>query len=583
MKNYEKNFVCDEAHWLGNEIALLAGNTRVPEETTERLRHLAEALGNAVFAEKEVSLPLSKTDELEFVRDFCREENPILSANPAASAPLIFDETTDADNPTLYFKKQFCEERFIAKTICEAADAPEKSSTDAQKKIIAAGEKDGFGFALSDEQQRAVEKILRRRFSIISGGPGTGKTSLLLRALVCILDENPDAVIEIAAPTGKAAARIRESVTKQIAGIELSNAAKLAGKSVFKKISEITPKTLHRLLAISPAKPRPSSIAADVVIVDEASMISQNLMATLLRALPENAKLVLLGDKNQLDSVQPGHVFGDFYNAPAIAHSRAELTRSHRFRQENFIGRLANCVLEGANTKISALLAEPPPDAVQIEHCREDDSRGQIERILTETLPQALRFPPPDAEPNMLLEALESSRILTPTAEGLFGKNAINAIACRLFSSARPDEHFHGRPILVTQNAPEFSLSNGDIGIILRSPENRSFYAWFLNENGEPRRLPTAFLPNHETAYAMTVHKSQGSEFSRLSLFFPKALHAGFHTRQLLYTAITRFKETPQSRFVLCFDPEAVKNAVSNISQSRSLLPARLWETKAGK
>ncbi len=575
MTHHGDGFAGSEAHWLGSEIELLSSDAGFTPKQAAEMRRLTEALANAVFSEKETCLPISAAEDLAFLCELSKNTNPIISSEPNARTPLILDIETVTNAPTLYFRKHFAEECFIARSVRAAANAPEAPISPLQENIIGAGTKDGFGFALTDEQKNAVRAILRRQFTIISGGPGTGKTSLLLRALIGILAENPEASIEIAAPTGKAANRIQESITKQFSEIDDGKLIATATKNVREKISKIVPKTLHRLLSLSAGTTRPKPILADVVIIDEASMISQNLMATLLSALPAHAKLILLGDKNQLDSVQPGHVFGDFYNAPALSRSRASLVKSHRFNDDNFVGQLAAAVLDGKNEKIPNLLSRAPENTT-VEYCDEASAREQIERVLHLCLPAELKNPSPDIDPKTILHALESSRVLTPSTEGVFGVHALNAAAQKIFAPASRGEHFHGRPILVTQNAPEFSLSNGDVGLILRSPENFNFYAWFQDGNGEARSIPVVLLPKHETAYAMTIHKSQGSEFSRLGIFFPKNTRPGFYTRQLLYTAITRFKETPQSRLCFCCDPESVASAVSSDAQSHSLLPARL-------
>lgn len=576
MTHSEENFICDEARWLGNEIFLLASDAGFSPEAAKEIRRITEQLAHGVFSRKETCMPLERREDVLLLRELCAKENPIIASFPNAQTPLIFDDVTRPEIPTLYFKKQFSEETFIARSVLAAAKTPAISLSEQQQVIINAGKEAGFGFALSTEQKNAVSAILKNRITIISGGPGTGKTSLLLRALIGILSGNPDTSVEIAAPTGKAAARIRESITNQISEINSENPDGLAGKEILEKIINFSPKTLHRLLTITPGKQRPSTITADVVIVDEASMISQNLMAALLTALPDKTKLVLLGDKNQLDSVQPGHVFGDFYDAEALTRSRVSLTESHRFSNKRFIGRFANSVLEGKSAETLKILSETHEAEIHIEACVNANARKQIEATLKSILPQNLQKTPPDIEPKTLLLELENSRILTPTAEGPFGKHSINAVAQKLFAHATSGEHFHGRPILITQNAFELSLSNGDIGIILRAPGSDKLYAWFLDEDGAPRQIATPLLPEHETAYAMTIHKSQGSEFSRLGIFFPKNTHAGFYSRQLLYTAITRFKETPESRFAFYFDSDSASEAVETATQSHSLLPARL-------
>ncbi len=576
MKFSDDSPICDEARWLGNEIFLLADDAGFSPEDAEKIRNVTEALGNAVFSRKETCLPINDAEAAAWLRALCEKENPLISDGKGEGTPLIFDFTEAPETPTLYFKKHFDEENAIARFVCQAVRAPETPLSPRQRKIIEAGPESGFGFALADEQKAAVKTIRERRLAVISGGPGTGKTSLLLRALIALLAEAPNAVIKIAAPTGKAAARIRESVTRQIADVDTEALSPLADRSVLEKILKITPTTLHRLLGLSAEKHRPSALGADIVIVDEAAMMSQRLTAQLINALPPNAKLVLLGDKNQLDSVQPGHAFGDFYTSDALKHSRAALVNSHRFSRDKFVGKFAAAILEGASEACLNLLAEPTPSEIVLEACDENASRKQIERILKATLPDILKNPPADAAPEQLLQALDDARVLAPTAEGPFGKNAINDIARKIFAPNIPGEHFHGRPILITRNAPEHALNNGDVGIVLRDKEARGFFAYFPDENGGVRKIPAALLPDHESAYAMTIHKTQGSEFSRLSIFFPKNTHDGFYTRQLLYTAVTRLKETPQSRFCLCFDAASVAKAVRNSALPHSLLPARL-------
>lgn len=575
----ENHFLCDEAVWLGTEIRKLAEDAGFAPENTTQLHKIGQQLAEEVFAKNEIAL-IVPAEELAFLRDISRAENPILSGDFSARTPLVFDERTVPAKPALYFRKQFSEETFIARAILQATKTEDRGIAPELEKIITAGADDGFGFSLSDEQQLAVRTILKRRFTIISGGPGTGKTTLLLRALICLLTQNGEQKIEIAAPTGKAAARIRESVTAQIS--KLGNATKSPAirQSVFERISQITPKTLHRLLGISAANPRPKNIFADIVIIDEASMISQTLMATTLRALPPTAKLVLLGDKNQLDSVEPGHIFGDFYAAEALACSRVSLERSHRFDNRRFIGKLAASVLRGDGKNVLAMLAGTAPANYELGPCSPENRRNQASAVLEKMLPPELKNPPPNADPKTLLNALEHTRILTPMTEGPFGRNELNNLARAQFAPDAVGEHFHGRPILITQNSPAQSLSNGDTGIILRSRENDAstsrFVAWFLDECGNARKIPVSSLPPHETAYAMTIHKSQGSEFSRLALFFPKTPHREFYSRQLLYTAITRFKETDESRFAFIFDADAVSDAIRSGQTPTSLLAARL-------
>lgn len=572
--------LCDEAAWIGREILLLAKDAGLTADDAQQFQTLTIRLANAVFAKNAVCLPIESPSDQNFLERLLNKKTSLLASEAGAETPLVFDSTTQPGHPTLYFRKQFAEEVFIAQTVKRLAQNNAENIPEEIEKIITAGPDEGFAFPLSLEQQNAVRTLLSKQFTIISGGPGTGKTSLLLRALICLLKKKPDARIAIAAPTGKAAARVRESVAGQISALNPKIQAALFERTIPEKISQIIPTTLHRLLGISVYSPAPKPFFADVIIVDEASMVSQTLMAALLQACPPEATLILLGDKNQLDSVQPGHVFGDFYSAPALSGSRVTLEQSHRFNRHNFIGKLADSVLCGNASDALTMLNTAIPENHFVEPCLSANRRAQIEKALAATLPKELKNPPGNTDPKALLLALEASRILTPMAEGAFGKEELNRVARNFFGAPANGEHFHGRPILITQNAPEQKLNNGDIGIVLRTQAPREthpqFQAWFLDENNQARAIPTAFLPPHETAYAMTIHKSQGSEFKRLCLFFPKIARTDFYSKQLLYTAITRFKESEQSRFAFIFDEAAVDEAIRTESASHSLLTARL-------
>lgn len=579
----EKLF-CAEARWLAAETASLARDCGVPEGGVARLEKLALRLAEAVYAENATCLRLSR-GELAFLRELGGVPGAsalVAAAGEAVPAPLVFDAETAPDAPTLYFRRRLAEERAIAREIRARLGAPEPVS-DAAKALLRAGEAEGFGFALADEQRAAAERILSGRLALVSGGPGTGKTTLLLRALACALAENPDAKIALAAPTGKAAARIRESLVGQVAAIDFSRIREENTRSALRKIARLEPKTLYRLLGVSPERLRVAApLDADLVVVDEASMISQSMAALLLGALPARAKLVLLGDGNQLESVMPGRVFGELCAAENLAPCRARLECGHRFRADSFLGGLARRVLEGDAPGALAALGGSVPANVVLGDCGKEKSREKILAALAETFPPELRAPAADADPAALLALLETTRVLTPTAEGAFGKNTINALAEAAFApGARAgDGHFHGRPIVVTKNDPAQGLNNGDVGVVLRSREDGRLYAWFADENGNARRVPTAFLPPHESAYATTIHKSQGSEFSRLCVFFPPSPREGFCTRPLLYTALTRFRETAdatKSRLAFYFSPDAVRAAVLTLPSHASLLAARIF------
>ena len=437
-------------------------------------------------------------------------------------------------------------------------------------------------FPLNAEQKAAVRSVVSRPMTIISGGPGTGKTTLLLRALICLFTENPEARVVLAAPTGKAAARMKESVQAQVREICSSEQALVAfPQDVLKKAESPEPATLHRVLGIgaSPlASPGVSAIAADYVIADESSMIDQALMFRLLSSLRAGTRLVLLGDKNQLDSVGAGRVFGAICSEEKLACARVDLTESRRFDAAGVLGRMARAVVRGDVDGVASALDEPLSSERERAVFRFDSgeiSPEKLDETLSEIFPEKLQNVPADAKPEEMLALLDSARVLTPLRRGKFGAEALNARARKLFAptGSAVQEHFHGQPILVTRNAAQERLFNGDTGIILRDAAG-TLIAHFRGDDGTIRRIPAALLPDHETAYAMSIHKAQGSEFARLGIVFPpEGSHTEFFSRQLLYTALTRFRESGENSLLrLLFDRDSLLGAVSRENPLRELL-----------
>ena len=416
--------------------------------------------------------------------------------------------------------------------------------------------------------------MLSKRFALVSGGPGTGKTTLLVRALICLKIQNPNARIAIAAPTGKAAARIGESIAQQTSNPQ----EKIA--PLVKLVQNLPVKTLHKLLGLGwngATRYGNNKADADIVVVDEASMISQNLMATLLNRLAPGTKLILLGDKNQLESVEPGNVFGDLCAAKTLAHARVELTESRRFNDKNFLGKLAATVLKGENADVEKMLSGTLPENISASELGKKPQE-KIRAALLRAIPKILQNVPENADPDALLAALATSRVLTPTLYGALGVEGLNETARKIFAPNALGEVFHGQPIMIRKNDDTLSLSNGDVGIVLLSRENEKeeLKAWFPGADGKARAISTAFLPKFETAYAMTIHKSQGSEFSRLFILLPPVQNKGFYKRQLLYTALTRFKESPESSLEIIFANDALAECTANTTHSRSLLQQRI-------
>ena len=413
--------------------------------------------------------------------------------------------------------------------------------------------------AEKDQQREAARVALTRGLCIISGGPGTGKTTTIVRIVALLLAQyGPSFRIALAAPTGKAAMRLKESVAFQIPLLTVDDA-----------IKEIMPreaKTLHRLLGVRKHAPsftynRKRPLPWDAVIVDEASMVDLALMSKLAEALSEGTRLILLGDKDQLASVESGAVLSECIDV--LGANVVELQVAHRFNAE--ISALAGFIKDGDGNALAAMvenenvLSIVRADRDWITVCA-DRFEHYLRRVRTAVTAEVL----PD-----LFSLFQSFRILCALRNGSFGVSGINGMVERALS-ARGFETgdgpwYPGRPVIVTRNDYSLGLYNGDIGICLpESAGSQSFFVWFEKEDGGFRRFMPVRLPSHETAWALTIHKSQGSEFREVMVVLPEKDHP-LLSRELLYTAVTRAKEK-----IILRDPAALCREIVNRSIDRS-------------
>ena len=448
------------------------------------------------------------------------------------------------------------------------------------------------GTAPGDRPREAARIAVCRRLCVVSGGPGTGKTTTAA-AIVALLVElglaAPDR-IALAAPTGKAAARLQEAVRGQRQAL-LSRAPALEG-------FDPRATTVHRWLLHHARKGR----AADALILDEGSMVDLTLMARVLRALPDGARLVLLGDASQLASVQPGSVFADLCRAgagdegagnepvprplaaldrePAIPHSGiakrppqrsplascvVELVRNWRFDEGGGIGRLAAAIVRGDAPAAIAALRDPSDTAVELHPLPDAAAFERLalrfaDEHFAPALREALALCEPPAEG---AGPLPSFRVLCAHRIGSFGAERFNRSVerrLRTLGLVRTHDAFYpGRPILVTRNDPRTRLSNGDTGVVLRDAAGRA-QVWFPeleDADGGPRLVPPARLPPHESFFALTVHRAQGSEYEEVAVA-PGPADSRVVTRELLYTAVTRARR----RVVVYGAAESVAAAV---------------------
>lgn len=394
---------------------------------------------------------------------------------------------------------------------------------------------DRLYLARHDDYERRLAASLAARFragrlSIVAGGPGTGKTTRVAQMLGERLARQPELRIGLAAPTGKAAARMMESLQARAGDLPSDLAARLPREA----------STVHRLLGLSPgrqARRRPPP-ALDLLVVDEASMLDLALATRLVEALPAPAELILLGDRDQLAAVESGAVFAE------LTHDRADnplapvilrLTHSHRFGADTALGRLAGAVRDGRPEDAMAALAGGDDVTVLPAPPAAASAPGLVAGY-ADYFAALAAF---NGDPAPVFAAFAGFRVLSPLRGGPRGVEAINAALDRHaagHASAAHGPWYAGRPIMVLANDPATRLFNGDIGIVL--PEAGGLCACFPEGAGF-RRLPLARLPAHESAFALTVHKSQGSEFERVAFVLP-ADDLPLMTRELAYTAITR-------------------------------------------
>lgn len=482
-------------------------------------------------------------------------ESEAFSAALAAS-PLVSDDPDRTpivlrDGRVALARYAHAEQR-VAVALARLAVTPAAGAVDAERldALVATVFR---GLSSSPDQEAAVRDAAARTLVVLAGGPGSGKTSTVVRILAAIVDQalarrDPVPRVLLLAPTGKAAARVGESIRDQLGALGLD-------APVLRALGEAlrTPATtIHRALGaasdwttrVRHDAERPW--AHDVIVVDEASMIDTPLLARLLDAVKPGARLVLLGDPYQLPAVGVGAALADLCGqgasgeppAPVAATVRT-LRSSHRFGPDTPIGRLARAVRGGDPAEVEAALgpgasweeAPPRPDRAFLERCVEGW------RPFAEARDREGR-----------LAALDRFRVLCATRVGPWGVEAlvpaIEAALARagLLRRERDDPWYDGRPVLVTANDPSTRLSNGDVGVVERRGDRAVVVFPDLDpETGArvPREVLPTRLPAHETVYAMTVHKSQGSQFERVLLVLPPP-SARVLTNELLYTAVTR-------------------------------------------
>ena len=425
----------------------------------------------------------------------------------------------------------------------------------------------------SYQQQRfAVELAIKQRFTLISGGPGTGKTTTVINILRTLLAQQADLRIELTAPTGKAAARLMESIRQRMDAIEIDDAgAKLLPQRA---------STVHRLLGYNKAGvkfDKQHLLPLDCIVIDEASMIDLPLMYHLVAALPAEARVILLGDRDQLASVAAGSVLADISGLGLaiddgrypLSDSIAFLRDSYRFDAASEIGLISSQVNMGNNKAVLELLDQANQNVEW-----KPNLSDQFDKAILQFMLDQYRSVVQAESIEKAFTAFESFRVLCAVHNGVFGITEINRHveqAMRAQGWLESAEQYHGKTILINSNDYESGLFNGDIGLLWRDSDER-LYACFRDLEQGIRRVSINNLPDHSPAWAMTVHKSQGSEFDSVLLILPGIQQQRVLSRELLYTGITRAR----SRLTIYASEHAIEYACQNTEQRHSGLARKL-------
>ena len=550
---------------------------------------------------------------------------------PDRGQPLVLGGTET--EPLLYLRRYWLHERQVAAEVLHRTAASQQVDEALARRwldsLFDAPASDAPVASQVDWQKLACAVALRASLTVITGGPGTGKTYTAARllALLFAMDKEPQRLrVALAAPTGKAAARLRQSIDTSLQELSTRLGDALDLTTLTKRIGAA--RTLHALLGARPDTRQLRFNAShlldvDILIVDEASMIHLEMMSALLQAMPPGARLILLGDKDQLASVEAGAVLGDLYrdaakgdydletaryalvvagqtlppeclasgtHTTALAQQTVMLRQSRRFG--GLIGQLALAVNGGNGERAQLLITQDQTAVLQATyhpsvetvlnlavHGRPGASAcfADYLRLISERQPQAWQ----DASGHAawvkgVLLAFDRFRLLCAVHDGDWGTRSLNQAVQQALAGAgllKPQgEWFAGRPVMVTRNDPELGVFNGDVGVALPGVRGASALRVYFLDGDSLRSVGVSRLAQVETAFAMTVHKSQGSEFLHTALVLPPG-GAKVLTRELVYTGITRARE----RFTLLEGQAGLlQKAIARPSQRASGLGLQL-------
>lgn len=516
-----------------------------------------------------------------------------------------FDAPLVADHNLLYLARYYRYETKLANALLQLA--PQQLATEPSD-FIAARLKTLFpdikheGRAVTNWQRVAAAMAMHKCLTLLLGGPGTGKTTTIGRLLLLLLEQNESLVIKLTAPTGSAAARLADAMKNAWQEAIKEN---LCDPALLQLLPH-SAQTLHRLLGyrfventfrFGPKQP----LNADLVIVDETSMVDLRMMTQLISALKPNARLLLAGDNHQLASVASGQVLGDICTGKQGHQKQSFRPQTSAFLQQMTgyecpsepMTPLADCLCwlhhnHRSNQTISHFAAVVNKGDSQAAIDLFDDNTLQWHQQISATdLVQAITdiYATIYAQlktlqdPQQMLEMLSRFRLLCGTRHGLKGNLTMSAkieAALRQRKLIGQHDFYHGKLIMVTTNSYHLNLFNGDTGVILTSPEGER-QAWFTGTANQPRCLHIKRLPSHELALAMTIHKSQGLEFDQVGIVLPDKLEGHLQnllTKEMIYTGITRARQA----VTVYARPEVLKSAIENRTIKRSGLRRRLWQ-----
>ena len=589
----------------------MASHNTEPAETSPLARHfvsllarlgpqdpplVSELVARLLTAGEEGDVCLDLTLEAEAERLLATLQQSAVVGAAGEWKPLVLDNAG-----RLYLYRQWEAEHLLAADLTSRAIGVREK---VDQRILADGLRRLFPLradGAADEQAVAAATAVLKNLAVISGGPGTGKTTTVVKVLALLIEQAQTPLrIALTAPTGKAAARLRESISRARSALPCTQEVKEA--------IPVETATIHRLLGANAAGTSfrygaDRQLPVDVVVLDEASMVNLALMRQLVSALPREAQLIILGDRDQLASVEAGAILADlcgdgevecssefealltglfgrgelaenFKSDSGLADAIVTLKESRRFAAQGTIGSLCRLLNAGEGEAAIRLLRSGDPLAVWADL----PEPAALTAALADEVDSWVADYLAADNPQEALRRFGNFMILTALRQGPTGSVTMNQrieeLLIRRQRISGGKLWYAGRPVMVTRNAPAQDLFNGDIGLCLPDPATGgALRVFFTTASGEARGLSPLTLPAHETAFSMTVHKSQGSEFSRVLLLLP-GQRSAILTRELLYTAVSRARESLK----IFGDAEIFVAAARERVVRSSGLRAQLWK-----